>query len=70
MKAHLRTAKVTSLIMREVPQRKKTNSQSSWHHGQSRKDNQGIIQGTDLCQQTSTVQKSKDLKLYRTFIVE
>lgn len=49
MKAHLCTARVTSLIMRGVPQRKKKNSQSSWHHGKSRNNNQGNIQGTDLC---------------------
>lgn len=51
MKAHLCTAKVTSLIMHEVPRRNKKNPQSSWHHGKSRNDNQKNTQGgTNLCQ--------------------
>lgn len=53
MKAHLCTAKVTSLIMHEVPQRNKKNPQSSWHHGKSRNDKKKQkknTQGTNLCQ--------------------
>lgn len=50
MKAHLCTAKVTSLIMHEVPRRNKKNPQSSWHHGKSRNNNQKNAQGTNLRQ--------------------
>lgn len=40
MKARLCTAKVTSLITHEVPQRNENYPQSSWHHGKSRNGEQ------------------------------